>query len=93
MEINNEKDKEITKMKYKFLKMSKRNILKIITCCFWGYLTLSLILTLREVFLSPDWSQIIMQYSKAEIIIECIFFIITRCYFTKCTDYFNIFRS
>lgn len=90
IENSNEKLNEI---KYKFLRMSKRNIIKFITVCFWGYMTLSLIFTLKEVFFAPDWNQIVMQYSQAEIIIECIIFIVGRCSFRKSTYYFNIFRT
>ena len=83
--------KKTDELKYKILKMSKRNIIKIATICFWGYLGLSLIAVLKEVFLTPNWSQIATQYSQLEIILECTIFIIGRCDFKKSTNYFNIF--
>ena len=72
--------------------MSKRNIYKIATVCFWGYLGLSVIAVLKEVFLTPNWIQIVTQYSTLEIIIECSIYIIGRSCFKKSTIYFNIFR-
>lgn len=83
--------KKTDELKQKVLKMSKRNIIKIATVCFWGYLGLSLISVLKEVFLTPNWSQIVTQYSQLEIILECTIFIIGRCDFKKSTSYFNIF--
>lgn len=71
--------------------MSKRNIIKIATVCFWGYLGLSLVSVLKEIFLTPNWSQIVTQYSQLEIILECTIFIISRCDIKKSTNYFNIF--
>ena len=73
--------------------MSKRNIIRIITLCFWIYLGFSLISILQEIFMSPDWEQAIMQYSKYEIIIRCVIFIITRFHFKKHANHFNIFRN
>ena len=57
--------------------MSKRNIIKIATACFWGYLAVSLMFILKEVFLTPDWSQIVTEYSQIEIIIECAIYIVS----------------
>ena len=85
--------KKISEIKYKFLRMSKRNIIKIVTVCFWGYLAFSLILVLKEFFMTPNWNQFVMQYSKSEIIIECIIYIIARCHIKKYTSHFNIFRN
>ncbi len=88
--INN---KKISEIKYKFLRMSKKNILKITTISFWIYMAVSLTFTLREFFLAPNWNQVVMQYSQSEIITECAIFIVTRCSFKKFASYFNIFRS
>lgn len=63
---------KIQTIKDKFLRMSKRNMIKVITICFWGYMLLSLIfilkeafleldLSLGEVFLELDWSQVSIQ--------------------------------
>ena len=86
--ISNEK---ISKIKYKFLRMSKKNILKIVTISFWIYMAVSLTFTLKEVFLDPNWNQVVIQYSQSEIIIECATFIVARCSFKKSASYFNIF--
>lgn len=74
--INEEKVREV---KQKFLIMSKRNIIKIITICFWGIMLFSLIVTLNEVFFETNWGQALSQYSKIEIILECFIFIVSRC--------------
>ena len=78
--------------KYKFLIMSKRNIIKIITVCFWCYMAISLTSILKDFFITPNWNQIAMQYSKFEIIMECITYVIGRFNFRKFTSYINIFR-
>ena len=83
--------KKTDELKHKIIKMSKKNIIKIATGCFWGYLGVSLILVLKEVFLAPNWSQIVKQYSQLEIFIECSTYIIGRCHFKKSILYFNIF--
>ena len=89
MEIK--KFEKTDELKRKILKISKRNIIKIATVCFWGYFALSLISILKELFLTPNWSQIVIQYSQLEIILECTIFIIGRCDFKKFASYFNIF--
>ena len=61
--------KKTNELNHKILKMSRRNIIKIATVCFWGYLGLSLISILKELFLTPNWSQIVTQYSQLEIMI------------------------
>ena len=86
-------EKENNKYANKFFKMSKRNIIKIITIFFWGYLGLSLIFTLKDFFMSPDWNQIVMQYSKSEIITKCTSYIIIRFYIKKHSSNFYIFRN
>ena len=86
--INTKKTHEL---KQNVLKMFKRNIIKIATVCFWGYLGISLIYILKEVFLTPNWSQIVTQYSQLEIILECTIFIIGRFDFKKSASYSNIF--
>lgn len=83
--------KKINEIKSKVLRSSKTNVIKIVTVCFWGYLAISLISVLKEIFLTPNWSQIATQYSQLEIIIECSIYIIGRCGFEKSTSYFNIF--
>ena len=83
--------KKTDELKHKILKGSKRNIIQIATICFWGYLGLSLISILKELFLTPNWSQRVTQYSQVEMILECTIFIIGRCDFKKLTSYFNIF--
>ena len=88
--INKEK---ISEIKYKFFRMSKKNILKIITMSFWVYMAVSLTITLREVFLAPNWNQVVMQYSQSEIITEYAIFIVSRYSFKKFSSYFNISRS
>ena len=88
--INNEK---ISEIKYKFFRISKRNILKIITISFWIYMAVSLAFILKEILLNPNWNQVVMQNSKSEIIIECANFIVARCSFTKFASYFNICSS
>lgn len=88
--------KRINEIKYKLLRMSKRNILKIVTGCFWGYMALSLVLTLKEAFLELNLNQIEMQYFKFEInveFVELVIFIVGRCSFEKFTSYFNVFRD
>lgn len=74
--------KKIYEIKDKIIKMSKRNILKTITICFWIYMLFSAVGTLISIIVSPEWSTAILEYSLAEIIVECAFFFITRCYFT-----------
>lgn len=83
--------KKISELKDKILKMSKRNIIKIVTACFCGYLGFSLVLALKELFLPQNLSQIITQYSKLEIIVECFGYILARCNFKQFTNYFIIF--
>lgn len=76
---NNEKIYEI---KDKIIAMSKRNILKTITICFWIYMFFSVVGTLISIASSPEWSTAILEYSLAEIIMECAIFFIARCHFT-----------
>lgn len=76
---NNEKIYEI---KDKIITISKRNILKIITICFWVYMLFSVVGTLISIASSPEWSTAILEYSLAEIIMECAIFFIARCHFT-----------
>ena len=73
--------------------MSKRNILRTLTISFWIYMAVSLTFTLREVFLDPDWNQVVMQNSQSEIIKKYVIFVIARCRFKRYAMYFNIFRS
>lgn len=84
--------KKINELKYKILNMSKRNIIKITRICFYGYMGLSLIFVLRETFFTPNWNQLVTQYSQSEIILECAISIIVRCIFKKYTCHFIIFR-
>lgn len=86
-------DKKICEIKYKFLIMSKRNIIKIITICFWGIMLFSLIVTLNEIIFEPDWGNVLNQYSKTEIILECSIYLVARCNFKESKTYFNIFRT
>lgn len=83
--------KKINEIRYKILRMTKRNIIKIVTVLFWCHLGTSLILVLKEVFWTPNWNQIVTQYYKLEIILECFIYIVSRCGFKKSTSYFNIF--
>ncbi len=70
---------KLDELKDKFLKISKRNILQVVRICFWCSIMYSLLLSVREIFLEPNWNEITLQYTKLEIIMECIFFIMQRC--------------
>ena len=63
--INKEK---ISAIKYKFYRISKKNILKTITIIFWLYMAVSIIFTLKEFMLDPNWYQILAPNSQFEII-------------------------
>lgn len=86
------KNHKTNTIKRKLFILSKRNIIKILTVFLIGYLGLSLILSLKNLFLTPNWSQIVIQYSRLEIFIECFIYIINRFGFKKLTSHFNIFR-
>ena len=58
--------------------MTKRKTIKIIKICFWGYMVISLLFTLKKVFLTPESIQNVKQYSEAEIVIYCCISIIDR---------------
>lgn len=83
--------KKTDELKHKILRMSKRKIIKIATGCFWGYLGISLTLVLKDIFFTPNWGEIVKQYSTIEIFIECFIYIIGRCHFKKSISYFYIF--
>lgn len=85
-------DGKLQTIKNRLLRMSKRNMIKVITVYFWISIVLSLIFTVKEVFLELSWAQASIQ-SSAEIIIEYSIFIVGRGNIKKYTTYFNIFRS
>ena len=77
-------NEKISVIKYKLLRISKKNILKTITIIFWIYMLFSLIFALKEVFSDPNWQ--LIQYSQIEIIESAILATIltaVRCVFKK----------
>lgn len=79
--LNDKSVEKLKEIKNIILKMSKRNIIKTVTICFWIYLGISLILILKNIFLVPDWNQIVVEYSKFQIIVECLVATFVRCSF------------
>lgn len=61
------------------VRISKRNMLNFVRICFWCSIMYSLSLSVREMLLETNWNEALLQYTKLEIIMECIFFIIQRC--------------
>ena len=79
--LNDKSVEKLKEIKNIILKMSKRNIIKTVKICFWIYLGNSLILILKNIFLVPDWNQIVVEYSKFQIIVEYLVAIFVRCSF------------
>lgn len=70
---------KLDELKDKFLRISKRNMLQVVRICFWCSIMYSLSLSVREILLEHNWNEVLLQYTKLEIIMECILFIIQRC--------------
>lgn len=90
--FNNINKEKLNNIKHKILRVSKQNIEKTITVCFWGYMIVSTILVLKDIFSPQNLSQIAEQYYEIEIIIKLAIFLISRSSFEKFTSYSNIFR-